>query len=155
MKTLIVFYSRTGTTKKLAEKIAEFLKADIEEIIDLKDRSGAVGWLASGRDAMKKKLTDIKKINNDISKFDLIIIGTPNWAGSVTPAIRTFLLKNKDNIKKIAFFCTMGGENPGKVFIQMQELINIRPLGILALNAKEVIKEMNVEKIKSFIKSLK
>lgn len=87
---------------------------------------------------MKKKPTNIKEMNKNIKKYDLIIIGSPVWAGSVTPAIRTFLTNNKSNLKKAAFFCTRGGDNPGKIFTQMQELINIKPLGIIAFNTKEV-----------------
>ncbi len=139
MKTLVVFYSRTGTTRKLAEKIAHEFNSDLEEIIDLTDRRGAIGWITSGRDAMKKKVTSIKDLSKDISKYDLVIVGSPVWAGSVTPAIRTFLNKYKDQIKKTAFFCTMSGENPSRIFIQMQELINIKPLDILALTTKEVV----------------
>ena len=55
MKTLVVLYSRTGTTKKVGEEIAAALKADVEEIIDTKKRSGPIGYVQAGRDAMKKK----------------------------------------------------------------------------------------------------
>ena len=59
MKTLIVYYSRTGLTKKIATHISETLKADIDEIIDTKKRSGAIGYMSGGRDAMKGSLTNI------------------------------------------------------------------------------------------------
>jgi flavodoxin len=39
-KILVVYYSRTGMTKKLANSIANLLFADIEEIVDTKNRSG-------------------------------------------------------------------------------------------------------------------
>jgi flavodoxin len=45
MKTLIVYFSKSGTTKKLAEKLANIFKADIETLIDKKKRSGLIGWL--------------------------------------------------------------------------------------------------------------
>jgi len=45
MKTLVVYYSRTGKTKFVAEKIAVELKADVEEVVDLKSRSGRFGFL--------------------------------------------------------------------------------------------------------------
>lgn len=155
MKKLIVFYSRTGTTRKLAEKIASELDSDIEEIIDLTERKGATGWLKSGRDAMRKKLTNINDLKNGLKNYELIVVGSPVWVGSLTPAIRTFLLNNKNNIKKAAFFCTMGGNNPSKIFDQMEELINLKPLSILALTTKEVINDLGGEKIESFVKIIK
>jgi len=48
MKTLVAYYSRTGNTKKVAVEIAKNLKADIDEIIDKKDRSGMIGWIIGG-----------------------------------------------------------------------------------------------------------
>jgi len=155
MKPLVIFYSRTGTTRKVGTEIANQLKCEYEEIIDLKNRSGSIGWLASGRDAMKKKLTDIKNYSRNIDSYNIIIIGSPVWAGSVTPAIRTFLEKNKGNIKKVALFCTMGGDNPSKVFIQMEEIINKKPLGKLSLSTKEVNDENHIKKINEFIKKLR
>jgi flavodoxin len=45
MKTLVVYYSRTGKTRFVAERVASELKADIEEVVDLKNRSGRFGFL--------------------------------------------------------------------------------------------------------------
>ena len=47
MKALVAYYSRGGTTKKVAEKISALLEGDIEEIHDLKKRSGIIGWFKS------------------------------------------------------------------------------------------------------------
>ena len=54
MKCLVVYYTRTGKTKVVAEKVSAELGADIEEIVDLKKREGKLGWIAGGRDAMQK-----------------------------------------------------------------------------------------------------
>ncbi|KKQ30010.1 MAG: Flavodoxin, FldA [Candidatus Shapirobacteria bacterium GW2011_GWF2_37_20] len=81
MKTLVVFYSRTGNTRRMGELIAQKLHADIDEIIDQKSRSGIIGWILSGRDAMKEYLTKITFTKNP-ADYDLVIVGTPIWAGS-------------------------------------------------------------------------
>jgi flavodoxin len=154
MKTLVVFYSRTGTTRKVGEEIVKMLGADIEEIIDLKNRSGPIGWLGAGRDAMKKKVTDIKEIVKNPKDYDLVIIGTPNWGASIAPAVRTFLEKYKNNIKKAAFFCTMGGESPGKIFIQMEEIIG-KPISTLAIREKELKNNDYINKLEGFINNVK
>ena len=60
MKILVAFYSKTGKTKKVALGIAKQLKADIDEIADLKNRRGIIGWIIAGRDAFRGLLTEIK-----------------------------------------------------------------------------------------------
>lgn len=156
MKTLVVFYSRTGNTKKVAEEIAKILNADIEEIIDKKDRKGIVGWLKSGRDATFKKSAEIEFVKNPID-YDLVIIGTPIWAFTMTPAIRTYLSENK--FKKVAFFSTSGGSEGEKIFNEMEK-ISREPVATLSLLTKNwpaelnLEKEENSEKIKEFCKKL-
>lgn len=55
MKKLIVYYSRTGTTKKVAEILSVKLKADLTELVDMQDRSGLSGYIRSGYEAVIKK----------------------------------------------------------------------------------------------------
>jgi flavodoxin len=43
MKSLVVYYSRSGNTRFVAEQISEEIGADIEEIIDIKKRKGLLG----------------------------------------------------------------------------------------------------------------
>jgi len=154
-KILVVFYSRTGATKKVGEKIAKKLDADVEEIFDLKNRKGVIGWLYAGRDAMKKKHTEIKNLTKNISEYELVVVGSPVWAGALSPGIRTFLHQNKHKIKNIAFFCTQGGENPGKIFFHMQELAQKKPISILSLRTNEVMQNKFEIKLNKFIEELK
>ena len=150
MKTLVVYYSRTGTTRKVAEEIAKLLKADIDEVVDLKNREGPINYVIAGKDASMKKLTEIKT-KKDASKYDLVIIGTPIWNWTVTPAIRTYLTKNK--VKQTAFFCTMGGSGDKKAFDAMEELSK-KPKATLTLLTKEVTEEKHLEKVKEFVAKL-
>ena len=108
MKALVTFYSRDGHTKRAAEIIAKALNADIDEIKDKKPRKGIIGFLRAGYDATRGKTTEINFSKNP-ADYDIVIIGSPVWNGRVTPAVRTYLLKNRDGIKKAAFFATCAG----------------------------------------------
>ena len=59
MKTLVIYYTRSGNAKFMAETIAAELGADIEEVIDLKNRQGKLAFPPAGRDAMRGKETEI------------------------------------------------------------------------------------------------
>lgn len=154
MRTLIVFYSRMGTTKKVGEKLAELISAETEEIIDAKDRTGAWGFIMSGRDAMKKRPAGIKPSDKNLSEYDLVIAGTPVWAGTVSAPMRTFLKNNKENFKQVAFFCTMGGRGSEKTLAEMENISGKKPLATLALTTKEVMSGNFEEKLKEFSEKL-
>ena len=145
MKTLVVFYSRTGTTKKVAEAIAQKTGADLEEIKDTANRSGAMGYVRSGRDAMRKKLTKLEPLLKNPADYDLVVIGTPIWGWNVSAPVRTYLTEQKEKFlpeadKKVAFFCTMGGSGDKNAFSEMEKIIGKEPVATLALTTKEVVK---------------
>lgn len=152
MKALVVFYSRTGTTKKVAAAIADFLKADLEELIDQKKRSGIIGWLRAGRGAIKKELTDLGPLSKDPGAYDLVIIGTPVWAGTMSIAVRTFISQNKAGIKKAAFFCTCGGKAKN-TFQEMEDLLGKKVGFLLVCRAKNVKKGIYLDGVAAFAKN--
>jgi flavodoxin len=134
MKILITYYSRTGNTEKAAKNIAEILGADLDRILDKKSRKGFLGIIGAGKDALFRKSTFIET-DKDPAQYDIVIIGTPVWAGSAAPAVRTYLKNNK--IVKAAFFCTSGGGGAAKTFSNMEKL-SIRPIATLGLRDKRI-----------------
>jgi len=155
MKTLVVYYSRTGLTKKIATIISTKLRADLDEIIDKKDRSGAVGYMLASKDAMKKALTGIT-FTHDPKDYDLIIIGGPIWAWTMTPAVRTYLDKHADalKVKKVAFFATQTSDGAEKKFQAMEEMLGMKPQATLIISGKDFRSEVHMQKTNAFIDSL-
>ena len=155
MNSLVVFYSRTGTTKKVGNLISEKLSCDLEEIFDTKKRSGILGFIKSGKDAMRKKLTILKEIDKNPDLYDLVIIGTPIWASNMSTPIRTYIFEYKDKFKNIAFFCTEGSKGGVKCFKKMEKLCDKKPMATLEINKKEMKKEIYIDKIKDFVEEIK
>ena len=104
MKTLAIYYTRSGNARFMAEIIAAELGADLEEVVDLKNRQGALAFMPAGRDAMRGNETEIAQTKRAPADYDLVVIGQPVWAGSPTPAIRTYIKKNDLSGKKVALF---------------------------------------------------
>jgi flavodoxin len=154
MKALVVYYSRTGTTRKVVEKLASLLKCVSEEIHDTTNRKGKLGWLRTGKDATSKKLTKLEKVNNDPAFYDIVIIGTSIWNHTLSTPIRTYLTQYKDRFKKVAFFCTYQytDDNP---FEEMELLCGKTPVGTLRLRRKkEVEVDQHIKKTEEFIDKL-
>lgn len=156
-KCLVAFYSRTGTTKKVASAISKTLKCDMEEIVDTKNRSGVLGYLGAGRDAAMKKLTEIEKTKHNPALYKLIIIGTPVWAHTMSSAVRTYITKNRERLKGIgvAFFCTSYGTGSKNTFADMEKLCGKPSIGVLELTTKEVQHEEFIRKVKDFVGRIK
>jgi len=148
---LVVFYSRTGITKKIAESISTEMNCEYEEIIDTKKRKGRfIGFIKSGFAATREKLTIIKKIQKDPEIYDVVILGTPIWNKRMTPAIRTYITENKNRFKSVAFFCTMGGRGGPETFESMAKLCEKSPVSTLAIIRKDIKNELHRDEIKNF-----
>lgn len=106
MKSLVVYYSRSGNTKFIAEKVAEGLGAETEELVDEKSRSGIGGFLRSGYEALLGAQPKLKETTKDPREFDLIVLGTPVWEGRPSSPIRAYLKSHDLSGKKAAVFCT-------------------------------------------------
>lgn len=154
MKTLVIYYSRTGNAKFMAETIAAELGADIEEVIDLKNRQGKLSFMPAGRDAMRGKETEIAQPKRTPTNNDLVIVGQPVWAGSPTPAIRTYVNKNDLSGKKVALFFS---DSSGQAVEKTKALMpNSTFVGELALPAKALEnKEEARKKIAEWCNTLK
>jgi flavodoxin len=98
---------------------------------------------------MQKVLPEIKFAKDPVD-YDLVIIGTPIWGWNMCSLVRSYAEKNKGKIKKAAFFATMGGSGDEKAFVEMAEIIGVKPVATLGLKTTEVAKGLSDEKIKKF-----
>lgn len=121
MTYLVVYYSRTGNNRTIAESIANQLSADIDEIVDKKNRQGRLNWLRAGRDSRGRKLTEIEYQKNP-QDYDTIIIGAPIWAWNPIPPLRTYLQEVDLKEKRVAFFICSQTDAYKDMFHQLAEM---------------------------------
>lgn len=155
MKTLVVYYSRTGNAKFIAETIAANIGADTEEIVDLKKRGGPIGFLSGGRDATQGKETEIAPTKRNPKDYDLIIIGTPVWASAPTPAIRTYINHNDLSGQKVALFFAAGKENQKAIDKTKGLLTNSQIIAVLSLEEPTNKKEESEKTVEAWCETLK
>jgi flavodoxin len=133
LKSLVVYYSRTGNARFVAETIAAEIGADVEEVVDLKKRSGPIGYLSGGSEARRGKETEIAPTKKSPADYDLVIVGTPVWASRPSPAILTYLKKNDLSGKRVAVFFTQGGKKPSGIDQTKALMPNSECIGELTL----------------------
>ncbi|HIE05401.1 MAG TPA: hypothetical protein EYP58_01230 [bacterium (Candidatus Stahlbacteria)] len=153
MNLLVVYYSRTGRTRKVAEAIARGLEADIEAITDNVNRSGPIGYLRSGRDAIFKVAPEIETLKNDPAGYDLIIVGTPIWAMTISAPVRAFL--QRYYIKDYAAFLTLSRMGKDSALKAIKDLLRREPIAILALRQADIDQGIFHDAVNDFITSIK
>lgn len=138
MKTLVVFYSRTGNTRKLAHLIAASMHAQIEEIVDGVDRGGLFGYLRSSGEGWFGGRTEIVRPRYDPGAFDLVIVGTPVWRASVASPVRTYLEDFAPKLERVAFFCTLDSMGGRYALDEMAQLSGRPALTTLACTERRL-----------------
>jgi protein involved in ribonucleotide reduction len=108
MSYKVVYFSRTGTSKRVASKIGNKLSCEVVEITDGMNWKGILGFIKGGFYATANKEVNIE-VHGNIDSLDEIILVTPLWAGGLTPAVRAFL--KKVSLDKIHLVVTSNGSN--------------------------------------------
>lgn len=106
MNYKVVYFTRTGTNKRLAEKISKKLNCEVVEVTDNMNWQGLFGFIKGGYYASKNKPVEIT-IHGNFEDADELVVISPLWAGGVSPAIRTFL-KGRD-LSKIHLVVSSNG----------------------------------------------
>jgi len=135
---LLVYYSRSGHTRRLAEQIAEHCGADIEEIVDSVGRRGVLGFLRSLLEALLRLPAPIEPSRRSPRNYDTVIVGSPVWAGQVPSPVRSYLRRNRGRFRRVAFFCSHRGSGYRRVLHHLGALCGRGAVATLALSEDDV-----------------
>ncbi len=110
-KVLVIYYSLTGNTKRIAEMIQKRTGGDVFEIETVKnypaDYSGIIA--EAKRELETGELPELKKSPPNMSSYDLILVGSPVWWYTVSTPVMSFLKQADFAGKKVSAFCTHEG----------------------------------------------
>lgn len=98
-KTIVVYYSRKGSNKYLAEKISKSLSCEIEAIRP---------WLNIFILFLMNIHLGIRSLKHNIKEYDKVILCGPIWMGKFIPPLRSFITKYSDSINKLIFVTCCG-----------------------------------------------
>ena len=114
-KTLVVYFSATGTTKAAAQRLAKEKNADLFEIVPEKPYTSAdLDWQdKQSRSTLEMKDKNsrpaIKGICENIAQYDTVWIGFPIWWYTAPTIINTFIEAHNLSGKTLNVFATSGG----------------------------------------------
>ncbi len=154
-KRLVAFFSASGTTKKIAEMIAQAAKADLYEIMPKQPYTKTdLNWMdkksrSSVEMSDKKIRPEIADSDAGIDTYDEILLGFPIWWYVAPTIINTFLESFDFTGKKIILFATSGGSGFGNT---------VRELKPSAPNANivegKILNNVSKQDVENWVKSL-
>ncbi len=154
MKAIIVYYSLEGNTEYVADTIAENLRVPTLRLVPVKDypTGNSSKYIWGGKSVVFGEKPKLIPYQFDAKDYDTIIIGTPIWASSFTPPIKTFLKENDLSSKKIALYACSAGGDSEKCFNKFKlELPNNDIIATLTLiDPKTKASDVNAQQIKIF-----
>lgn len=124
-KKLVAYFSPTGTTKVLAESLADAIGAELFEIVpEVPYKRGDLNWM----DSKARSTVEMKDPGSrpaiaalpDVSDYDTIFVGFPIWWYVAPTIINTFLEGCKLDGKTVVPFATSGGSGMGETLSRLK-----------------------------------
>lgn len=125
MKPIVIYYSHSGNTRRVAEKLAAATGADLAEIRTVRPYTGSYDDVVEQgrREIDSGFLPELRPLDVDLSRYDTVILGTPVWWYTFAPAINSFLHSADLAGKTVYPFATNGGWL-GHTFRDMERVCN-------------------------------
>lgn len=129
-KILVAYFSATGTTKGVAEHIANGLNADIYEIVPEEPYTDADLDYNDNNSRTTIEMNDpnarpvISGSVENMEQYDTVFIGYPIWGGEAPRIVSTFVESYDFSGKTIVPFCTSGGSDIGSSAASLEQLTN-------------------------------
>ena len=156
MKKAVVFYSLSGNTQAAAKEIAEGIGADLIELKLVKpfptekSKQLALG----GMQAMFGMKPAIQELSKNIKEYDVLILGTPIWAGTIAAPVHSFLNKYQVLDKIVAVFTFSGGGDNKRCIAKLSKRLPRLKVEVALVNRDSDLAIHNADKIRHFIKEV-
>lgn len=116
-KSLVLYYSWSGNTRRIAHIIAAKLGADIYEITPKQPYPADYGSTTARakKEMQNRTYPPLNAIPIQWKQYGMVYLGTPNWFSTVAPPVASFLWETMPTEKMILPFCTHGGGGEGHI----------------------------------------
>ena len=116
-KILIVFYSHSGNTRKIAECIQQNTQGDLFEIEPVSDYPTSYNTVVeqAKKEIQRGFRPEIKAMPEGFESYDTVFVGSPIWWHTMAPPIATFLAGAEWSGKTVVPFSTHGGGGAGRM----------------------------------------
>ncbi len=156
MAELVVFYSLTGKSRRVAEWLATGLNAEIEEIVERRPRDLALrGAWRSSLNSLLRRRPPIKPMNHREAIFDRVILVCPIWGGRVAAPARTWLAEYGRGAKTLGLALqSSDGVSHSGVLSEFKAMIGRSAKPLLTVSEEDFGSNTAEQKVADFVRSI-
>jgi len=119
---LVVYFTRTGNSEKLAEQVGIKLHGEIDEIKSKVKYYGNFGFVRAGYRALTNKVDNIE-FKKDPSEYKILIIVSPIWASNIPAPVRAYIEENRKKIDKFGLIINGSMKENKKAYDNFVDLL--------------------------------
>jgi|GEM_PF-1161275 len=124
MKCRILYFTRTGNSRRIAEKLAIGIDCGTSRIVDDISWKGLLGWFRGGFHSLKgTKTKTMIEDGTELSDFDSIVLVVPLWAGNTAPAGYSFIEDYRKDIKNLFVVISNDGSEAANAFTKLEDRV--------------------------------
>jgi flavodoxin len=135
---LVVVYSYTGTSQRVAELLCSQQGWRMAEIRDARPRRGVLGNLRCLVESLFKLRPAIRYDGPLPRDFDAVVLVSPVWALQLAGPMRSFVATRRDHLPDVAVVSVMGGQGGPNAAAEIAQLVGHAPLLSTAFTLREV-----------------
>jgi hypothetical protein len=155
---LIIYYSRTGTTRIVAHELKNQLSCDLIEIKSTKFREGFFGAFTCVLDQLLDRDDLLAPFNRDLKMYNPVVIASPIWIHRLCSPTRAFIKEADLKGKEVYLFLTNNGnfsQEDQNEIIKVLTAQGIRVKGMYVICTEDKTGEELIEATRSFIPELR
>lgn len=155
---IIVYYSRTGTVRQLADALAEHLGWPVAEIADVKSRAGLSGDLRCVLDTLLHHPVQYRYSGPALDRYDHVIVLAPVWMGRLAAPMRSFLADNltaMSHVAHVSAICVMAARGGYRAITEISRLTARTLASTLVVLQRDVLSGTVTANIDRFAQSLR
>lgn len=137
--TLIVFYSLTGNSRRLAQLLAAQTGWPVGEVLEERPRTaGPLGFLRCVLDSIFHRSPAVRYQGPEPASFANLVLIAPIWARELAGPMRSFVAGRQDRAQRIAVLTTMGGRGGSNAVAEIGRIAGRDPVLSEVVTAREV-----------------
>ena len=137
-KILVIVYSWTGTSRKVAQLLCSQQGWPMAEIGDVRRRAGVAGNLRCLLDALFRRHPPIRYEGPPPADFDTVVLVSPIWAQRLAGPMRSFLSLRRAQLPAVAVVSVMGGRGAPNAVAEIERILGRAPVLDTAFTSREV-----------------